>query len=92
MKMANSMAENRTGGYADLFLTTLCWSFVGFFTRSNTCSAWLTSAVASLSGLLFLLIVVRPTLRFTGRAVLDDGTIVEVKDFPGFAEKVENKW
>ena len=29
---------------------------------------------------------------FTGRAVLDDGTIVEVKDFPGFAEKVENKW
>lgn len=70
VKMANSMAENRTGGYADLFLTTLCWSFVGFFTRSNTCSAWLTSAVASLSGLLFLLIVVRPTLRFTGRAVL----------------------
>ena len=29
---------------------------------------------------------------FTGCAVLDDGTIVEVKDFPGFAEKVENKW
>ena len=30
--------------------------------------------------------------RFTGRAVLDDGTAIEVKDFPGFAEKVENKW
>ena len=30
--------------------------------------------------------------RFSGRAVLDDGTIVEVRDFPGFAEKVENKW
>jgi hypothetical protein len=30
--------------------------------------------------------------RFTGRAVLDDGTPVDVKDFPGFAEKVENKW
>ena len=30
--------------------------------------------------------------RFTGKAVLDDGTIVEVRDFPGFAEKVENKW
>jgi hypothetical protein len=30
--------------------------------------------------------------RFTGRAVLDGGKVVEVKDFPGFAEKVENKW
>ena len=29
---------------------------------------------------------------FTGKAVLDDGTVIEVKDFPGFAEKVENKW
>ena len=68
--MANLTAEGRTGGYADLFLTALCLSFVGLFTRSNACSAWLTSAVASLSGLLFLLVVVRPTLRFTKRAVL----------------------
>ena len=30
--------------------------------------------------------------RFTGKAVLDDGRVIEVKDFPGFAEKVENKW
>ncbi len=30
--------------------------------------------------------------RFTGTAVLDDGTRIEVKGFPGFAEKVENKW
>jgi len=30
--------------------------------------------------------------RFTGRAVLDDGRTIEVRDFPGFAEKVENKW
>ena len=29
---------------------------------------------------------------FTGKAVLDDGTVVKVRDFPGFAEKVENKW
>ena len=29
---------------------------------------------------------------FTGKAVLDDGTVIEVRDFPGFAEKVENKW
>lgn len=29
---------------------------------------------------------------YTGKAVLDDGTVIEVKDFPGFAEKVENKW
>jgi len=29
---------------------------------------------------------------FSGRAVLDDGRVIEVKDFPGFAEKVENKW
>ena len=29
---------------------------------------------------------------FTGRAVLDDGRVIEVRDFPGFAEKVENKW
>ena len=30
--------------------------------------------------------------RFTGTAILDDGTVIEVTDFPGFAEKVENKW
>ncbi len=30
--------------------------------------------------------------RFTGKAVLDDGTELEIKDFFGFAEKVENKW
>ena len=29
---------------------------------------------------------------FNGRIVLDDGTTVEVKDFLGFAERVENKW
>ena len=29
---------------------------------------------------------------FTGRAVLDDGTEIKVKDLPGFAEKVMNKW
>ena len=30
--------------------------------------------------------------RFSGTAVLDDGTKLEVKDLFGFAEKVENKW
>ena len=30
--------------------------------------------------------------RYSGKAVLDDGTAINVKDFPGFAEKVENKW
>lgn len=30
--------------------------------------------------------------KFTGKAMLDDGTVLEVKDFMGFAEKVENKW
>ena len=30
--------------------------------------------------------------RFTGQAVLDDGRTLEVRDFPGFAEKVRNKW
>lgn len=30
--------------------------------------------------------------RFTGKAVLDDGSIIQVKDFLGFAEKVSNKW
>lgn len=29
---------------------------------------------------------------FTGKMVLDDGQVVEVRDFPGFAEKVMNKW
>lgn len=29
---------------------------------------------------------------FTGRAVLDGGQVIEIKDFPGFAEHVENKW
>ena len=30
--------------------------------------------------------------KFSGVAVLDDGTKIEVKDFLGFAEKVMNKW
>ena len=30
--------------------------------------------------------------RFSGTAVLDDGTRLHVKDLLGFAEKVENKW
>ena len=30
--------------------------------------------------------------RFSGSVVLDDGTKITVKDFLGFAEKVENKW
>ena len=29
---------------------------------------------------------------FSGKAVLDDGTVLEIKDLPGFAEKVYNKW
>ena len=29
---------------------------------------------------------------FSGIARLDDGTVVEVTDFPGFAEKVRNRW
>ena len=30
--------------------------------------------------------------RFTGKAILDDGKEVLIKDFMGFAEKVSNKW
>jgi hypothetical protein len=30
--------------------------------------------------------------KFTGSAVLEDGTIIYVKDFMGFAERVENRW
>lgn len=30
--------------------------------------------------------------KFSGKAILDDGTVIEVKDFMGFAEKVYNKW
>ena len=30
--------------------------------------------------------------RFTGRVTLDDGTVLPVRDFFGFAEKVENQW
>ena len=29
---------------------------------------------------------------FTGKAVLDDGTVIELNEFLGFAEKVSNKW
>lgn len=29
---------------------------------------------------------------FSGTAVLDDGKIIFLKDFPGFAERVENRW
>ncbi len=30
--------------------------------------------------------------QFSGSAILDDGTVIEIKDFIGFAEKVYNKW
>ncbi|MBQ9197673.1 MAG: DUF2804 domain-containing protein [Clostridia bacterium] len=30
--------------------------------------------------------------RYSGRAMLDDGTVVHVKELTGFAEKVHNKW
>ncbi len=30
--------------------------------------------------------------KFSGKAILDDGTVIEIKDFMGFAEKVMNKW
>lgn len=30
--------------------------------------------------------------KYTGRVVLDDGTLLQIKDFLGFAEKVFNKW
>lgn len=30
--------------------------------------------------------------RFSGNAVLDDGTVITIRDFMGFAEKVKNKW
>ncbi|MBQ0036147.1 MAG: DUF2804 domain-containing protein [Firmicutes bacterium] len=30
--------------------------------------------------------------KFTGKAILDDGKVIELKDFMGFAEKVCNKW
>ncbi len=29
---------------------------------------------------------------FSGKAILDDETILEIKDLPGFAEKVKNRW
>ncbi|MBQ3108090.1 MAG: DUF2804 domain-containing protein, partial [Clostridia bacterium] len=30
--------------------------------------------------------------KFTGKAVLDDGTVLELRDFMGFAEKVHNRY
>ena len=30
--------------------------------------------------------------KFSGKAILDDGKVIELKDFVGFAEKVFNKW
>lgn len=30
--------------------------------------------------------------RFSGKAVLDDGTVINVRELTGFAEKVHNKW
>jgi len=29
---------------------------------------------------------------FSGTAVLDDGTVLQLQDFPGFAEQVRNRW
>jgi len=30
--------------------------------------------------------------KFNGRMILDDGSVLELKDFLGFAEKVKNRW
>ena len=30
--------------------------------------------------------------RFSGKAVLDDGTVLEISRLTGFAEKVKNRW
>ena len=30
--------------------------------------------------------------RFNGTAILDDGKVIKMNDFLGFAEKVDNKW
>jgi len=30
--------------------------------------------------------------KFSGKAILDDGRVITIKDFMGFAEKVSNKW
>ena len=30
--------------------------------------------------------------KFSGKAVLDDGKVIEFQDVLGFAEKVHNKW
>ena len=30
--------------------------------------------------------------RYSGKAVLDDGTVLEINNMIGFAEKVYNKW
>lgn len=30
--------------------------------------------------------------KFTGKVILDDGAVLEIKDFLGFAERVTNKW
>ena len=30
--------------------------------------------------------------RFTGRVVLEDGSVLEIRDLMGFAEKVSNTW
>lgn len=30
--------------------------------------------------------------RFTGAATLDDGSVIQIRDFLGFAEKVKNRW
>ena len=30
--------------------------------------------------------------KFTGKAVLDDGKVIKVKNMLGFAEKVVNRW
>jgi hypothetical protein len=30
--------------------------------------------------------------KFSGNITLDDGTVVKIKNFMGFAEKVVNKW
>ncbi|MDD7503208.1 MAG: DUF2804 family protein [Clostridium sp.] len=30
--------------------------------------------------------------RFSGRMRLNDGSVIEIRDFLGFAEKVRNRW
>jgi len=70
----------------------LPWRFTSEDGRLEMTMRPLLDRSASINMLVYSTVQHQVFGRFSGRAMLDDGEVVEFTDIPGFAEKVRNRW